>query len=458
MWLTLRWPEASSEAMNSTSRLWFTLSSSLLLLPLVGHWAGIAWFMSGNSPHFEFGIFDFAVMTVSFIYAVAVGALMVQRRPAAAKGVALIYSTLLAGITGEISLRLLHYTASGPRVPWPPASRVMHVDITDLPGLEPHVVLSVNKLGLRGPEIDSNTCHLKILCVGGSTTECLYVTDKKTWPWLIQDQLHSRLKTSVFVGNAGRAGQFSLHHEYQLRHYQPARQFNWVIVLVGCNDEAAFLSEDYAKQAAHVADEALTRGQEYPPVFQPYYRELALVQTAEGIQVGSLFKSSKVSEVVIQDEQAGWVRQRRAARQLMLRRYGARTEIPPKYDAAIKTYQATLRRIIQCCQDNGQHLVLMTQPALFRSNLSAQEQALLCQCFENGPYDPGTLADVLDKYNAAMLDVCRQDHVDCIDLASMLPKDTSVFYDDVHFNVGGCERVANIVTDFLAAKLSSGGP
>ncbi|HSZ57789.1 MAG TPA: SGNH/GDSL hydrolase family protein [Tepidisphaeraceae bacterium] len=442
--------------MNSTRRFWFTLSSALLLLPLVAHWVGMAWLMSGNSTHLEFSGFDFVVMTASFIYAVVVGALMVMRRSAAAKGIALIYSILLGGLLGEVSFRLLNSGAYRARAPWPQVSRVMEIDTSELPGLEPHVVVSVNSLGLRGPEVDLNTCDLKVLCVGGSTTECLYVTDKKTWPWLVQDELHRRLGTSVFVGNAGRAGQFSLHHEYQLRHYQAAHEFNWVILLLGANDVAAFLSEDYVKQAAKAPYEALTSGEEYPPVPAPYYRELRLVQAAAELQnVYSLYKATRSGEAIIQDMQAGWVRQRRAARHLLLTRYGAISEIPGGLDAAIQTYQDTIRRIIECCHKNGQHLVLMTQPSMLRSNLTEQEQALLCQAFENGAYDPATLAAVMDRYNAALLDVCRQDHVDCIDLGSMLPKDTSVFYDDVHFNVPGCDRVARIVADFVASKVTS---
>ena len=345
---------ASRETMNSTSRFWFISSSLLLLSPLLAHWLGMAWLVSGNSTHLEFSGFDFVVMTASFIYAVVVGALMMMRRSAAAKGLALIYSILLTAIVGEISFRLLHCGAPGPRAPWPQLSRVMEIDTSELPGLEPHVVLSVNRLGLRGPEVDLNTCELKILCVGGSTTECFYVTDRKTWPWLVQDELHRRLGTSVFVGNAGRAGQFSLHHEYQLRHYQAAHEFNWVIVLVGANDVAAFLSEHYAQQAAQVPCEALTSGEEYPPVPTPYYRELSVVQAAAELQnVYSLYKATRSGEAIIQDTQAGWVRQRRAARHQMLKRYGAISEIPGGLDAAIQTYQDTIRRIIECCHKDG---------------------------------------------------------------------------------------------------------
>ena len=53
-----------------------------------------------------------------------------------------------------------------------------------------------------------------------------------------------------------------------------------------------------------------------------------------------------------------------------------------------------------------------------------------------------------------MLDVCREEGVDCLDLAALIPKDTSAFYDDCHFNIAGNAKVAAAVTDFLAARLS----
>ena len=39
--------------------------------------------------------------------------------------------------------------------------------------------------------------------------------------------------------------------------------------------------------------------------------------------------------------------------------------------------------------------------------------------------------------------------MECIDLAKTLPKDTTVFYDDVHFNENGAHQMVQIVADYL---------
>jgi len=36
-----------------------------------------------------------------------------------------------------------------------------------------------------------------------------------------------------------------------------------------------------------------------------------------------------------------------------------------------------------------------------------------------------------------------------LDLASLLQKDTTVFYDDVHFNESGAEKVSNIIAQYF---------
>jgi hypothetical protein len=64
------------------------------------------------------------------------------------------------------------------------------------------------------------------------------------------------------------------------------------------------------------------------------------------------------------------------------------------------------------------------------------------------------LARAMDAYNQTLLSVCRQDHLECYDLASFIPKDTSAFYDDVHFNIGG----ARMVAEFLAAQMLASAP
>jgi hypothetical protein len=55
----------------------------------------------------------------------------------------------------------------------------------------------------------------------------------------------------------------------------------------------------------------------------------------------------------------------------------------------------------------------------------------------------------MDTFNQELLDVCIQNSLECYDLASVVPKDTTVFYDDAHFNERGGRIIAQRLTDYL---------
>ena len=64
------------------------------------------------------------------------------------------------------------------------------------------------------------------------------------------------------------------------------------------------------------------------------------------------------------------------------------------------------------------------------------------------------LARAMDANNQTLLTVCGEDHLECYDLASFIPKDTSALNDDCHFNIGG----ARMTAQFLAARLPCSPP
>ena len=53
----------------------------------------------------------------------------------------------------------------------------------------------------------------------------------------------------------------------------------------------------------------------------------------------------------------------------------------------------------------------------------------------------------MSLFNEALLTVCRINSLECYDLASAIPKDTTAFYDDCHFNEGGARLVAQFLTE-----------
>jgi hypothetical protein len=52
--------------------------------------------------------------------------------------------------------------------------------------------------------------------------------------------------------------------------------------------------------------------------------------------------------------------------------------------------------------------------------------------------------------------VCRERGLECVDLAAKLPRDTSVFYDDCHFNESGARRVAEVLAEHLLGRAPFG--
>ena len=73
----------------------------------------------------------------------------------------------------------------------------------------------------------------------------------------------------------------------------------------------------------------------------------------------------------------------------------------------------------------------------------------------HGAYSVGALARFMAEFNAITLEVCAAEGARCYDLAAKLPKDTSVFYDDCHFNTSGARKLALLLGGYLARHLSS---
>ena len=168
---------------------------------------------------------DSAIMVVALIYVALIYTLSIlNNKEWLIRLTFVAYSFIFALICTELSLHFLN-EKTWYNVPWHPIKSDIAAEGV-MPGIHGKIDFSVNKYGLRGPNKNLDKADIKILAVGGSTTECLYVTDKLSWPWKFQDYLSDRLKKDVFVGNAGRSGHFTLNYIYLLQAYKYAPEFD----------------------------------------------------------------------------------------------------------------------------------------------------------------------------------------------------------------------------------------
>jgi hypothetical protein len=73
-------------------------------------------------------------------------------------------------------------------------------------GLDSKIKYSTNSLGFRGPELPKDAeKSIKIITVGGSTTECSLISDDSTWSARLYRKLHGD-NPAVWLNNAGIDG------------------------------------------------------------------------------------------------------------------------------------------------------------------------------------------------------------------------------------------------------------
>src|SRR5262245_39894427 len=102
--------------------------------------------------------------------------------------------------------------------------------------IDPVTHVTKNSLGFRGPEPPRDwSKRLTILTIGGSTTECLFLSDGRTWT----DQLSRRVtavRPDVWINNAGFEGHSTFGHLVLLREFVVSMHPKMILVLSGYND------------------------------------------------------------------------------------------------------------------------------------------------------------------------------------------------------------------------------
>ena len=329
---------------------------------------------------------------------------------------------------------------------WAPGIEiVLHPKPSVMQGVNGESRFTTNSSGIRGDEFSADDDY-RILALGGSTTECLYLDDSEAWPYLLQlrlNELQSDVK--VWVGNIGRSGHSTQDHLLQLD-LLVARypSIDAVLLLVGANDlllrlaHVQMLPESEEKRLLHAFTEFPLRGRN---VFERTRIWRGIVRLTEGREARH--------QAAVQDRDGEIFTAWRFARQK-----APKVDDLPDLSQALEEYQEKLRTLARIARGHGIRPIFITQPSLWRSDLPPSLERMLMMGGRGFPvansyYSVAALTRALRAYNEATREVCAEEGLDCVDLASLLPQDASVFYDDFHFNEGGAEKVANALAEQL---------
>ncbi len=334
---------------------------------------------------------------------------------------------------------------------WPPHYQCRVVP-HDTPGIGQAGTFSTNSRGIRGREFSPRDAY-RVLCVGGSTTECLYLDNSNSWPALVERALaieHPR----VWVGNLGRSSLTARDHATLLARCPEAREVECWVVLCGINDVGRHLAGEYASASAQTFERTFVyrRPGWQSPRERPLYRNTYTFHLVNRAVQTARWAWRAPGGAVVQDTKAAWyheVRQKRAR--------APKVDQLPDLASAVKAYGDDVMAICRLAQNQQRRLLLVTQPVLWQDPMPREFEALCCGGWraDGSYYSSASLCRAMGLFNEELRRVARMAQVECVDLDDLLPKSTATLYDDCHFNEPGARAVARHISRALAAPTAA---
>lgn len=342
-------------------------------------------------------------------------------------------STLIILVLAEIILSLSNIFPNDYFTNTPYASHEYSENPSYIDGISGFYKIAYDALGSRSVSDYSKAPH-KIVAFGGSTTICSALTQEKTWTAL----LDRKLGDSYWVGNFARSGNSSNHHVFQFQHIldkPELKDTEIVLILVGVNDCLGYLISE--EKYIHMSDLDVKKSafKHIPNSELPFLRKLTLSKLAKQAKQRILYYTQKRRPIDY------------------LEKFESTTEPNtklPDLTNGLNHYEQNLKKIINKAQKRNISIIFITQPTLWQKNLADKYKTLLAARahYNKTPlYTGEALNEIMTIFNQRLITVCNSYNIPVIDL--QLPKNQTIFYDDMHFNESGAEVVATKVYSFL---------
>ena len=347
---------------------------------------------------------------------------------------------LLVLVLGEAALHIynpLPFRVRGNRIVLPVHQRyTFHNDGASKLDLVTHH--TKNSLGFRGPDPPADfPRRLTLVTIGGSTTECLFLSDGKTWT----DQMARRLQQSlpeIWVNNAGLDGQSTYGHLVLLRDFIGSLHPRVAVFLIGANDIGLDASNPYDTSLAPQRSALRSVA-----AFFTDHSELAglaqnLIRVARARDAG--FGHGQVDLTTIRHLEHDAANSAATLR---------------KFSEPLPAYASRVAAIVDEARRNGIEPVLVTQPGVYGDAVDPATGVDLSTIQVRGAANGRLWWQVQELYNDVTRRTAAERGVLLIDAAREMPKDSRLFYDFMHFTNDGALRLGDIVATGLLPKLSA---
>jgi lysophospholipase L1-like esterase len=274
--------------------------------------------------------------------------------------------------------------------------------------------------------------------VGGSTTECGYLSDGLTWT----DRVGQRLSESFdqfWINNAGLDGTTTHGHLELLQGYLVDFSPDVVVFLIGYNDSMGPEANRFDRALGTLGTGPLSFSSFKGFLISLSERSIT-VRNAINVYRGQRFRRRGGWSDFIewQSEKEGEPLPPNGKKELRIHQ-----------EVYIPLYKERVERILSVTRAQKILAVLVTQPIPFGASVDPDTGKNLARV-RYGAFKRARI----ELYNNVLRDVASTQDVPLVDLARQMPKRTSLFFDEVHFTLRGEEVASEIISQELLRILN----
>ncbi len=290
---------------------------------------------------------------------------------------------------------------------------------------------TTNRWGLRGDEPPEDwKDFFTVVVIGGSTAQCYYLDDHRTWPYLLQEKMKT-VSPATWIGNGGISGHTTRAHILFVREAIAKMKPKAVILLTGVNDLWYSMNEE----ARILGSPAEQTGWKY-----------FILGNSRLVQILFLWKIILFDDVV--------VLQRSANADFVPEPLAKEMELPGDLRTLVPSlpeYRTNIHTIISELKNLRIRTIFLTQPLLFDSSETWKSVVGWDYSLngKKGKLSAATYAKLLGIFNQELVTACHEDSVEVFDLAAEIPHSGEFFYDTMHFNEKGADLVAEKISGYL---------
>ena len=329
------------------------------------------------------------------------------------------------------------------RYEWAPNFRTVY-DIEGIGGQKGAMDFEINPFGFRSKSMKTAAKPagtVRLFFLGGSTTECLYLSEEKTFVSLVEKKLSERYPSLRFEAvNAGMSGNIAAATLglliYKILYYEP----DIVFVMLSINDMRYGAAPGF------------------DPVNRPKNRRKPSLDEAPapvGRLLTEILKKSYflklIKRRILNRFFAPKIKNPRQQYDLLRKQRKVFPIQEPKESQSLPDFLRYMRLMDAVAKAQGVRLIFVTEASVYQRPLPAEIDQMLWMGYEPGQFNLSNdfLMRETKRFNDGVRDLSRQLGTELIDMDAEMPKDLAHFYDDVHFSPEGSAEAANIILKHL---------